>query len=297
MFNSRRPRIFASCVLACLLAPAASLDASTPSPEPEDGAVLMKDMTVEAENRIRIEFERPALDLDLNAREVPGLDRVNALEVLDRNRFDLVAPLVARSARERTPYLPRPWLTELSAGPVAVFRPSLDGVSRWALTIANSQGRTVARFEGSGNPPSEIGWDGRAEDGRPSLPGLVYSYALEAYDRAGNKRSFPGDGFELPAYRSESSDSLFLLIPGSELAEGPSLILEAATRLNQIAGARTPIRVRAIDRTFEAARALGERSGGELKPHLLGDPARVQILFDVQPDAPAKGALVIAAPR
>ena len=50
-------------------------------------------------------------------------------------------------------------------------------------------------------PPEEITWDGRSSRGEPVTPGLTYSYVFEAFDRAGNKRNFVGEGFRLTAYR------------------------------------------------------------------------------------------------
>ena len=41
------------------------------------------DLTIEGENRVRIQFERPELRIDLDPRQAPGLDLGSAMDVLD----------------------------------------------------------------------------------------------------------------------------------------------------------------------------------------------------------------------
>jgi len=59
----------------------------------------------------------------------------------------------------------------------------VKGTERWKLTVADSRGQTVALFEGKGDPPKEIVWDGRSVSGVPVTPGITYSYVFEAVDK------------------------------------------------------------------------------------------------------------------
>jgi hypothetical protein len=257
-------------------------------------------LTIEGEDLIRIEFERPKLDLHIDPRQTQGLDLGDAREVLDRERPDLTTPLLAASAFERSPYLGRAWLDELSDGPVARFRPQLDGVESWKLTVADSRGETVAEFGGRGKPPNEIAWNGLSTVGEPSLPGLTYSYVLEAHDRAGNKRNFVGEGFELRPYRLQADGALLMMFSGDALrtkahprqrASMPApVVLETASWINQAGVLDQPVQVKAIARSFELANALTQNLVRELGPRVLGDPARMQALTEVAADAPAEGA-------
>jgi hypothetical protein len=272
-----------------------------------DGTVLPS-LTVEAENQVQIEFERPELVLDIDPAETPGLEWDRALEVLEREGLDLTTPLLAQSAFARTPYLARPWLDQFKSGAVARFHPDVEGVDRWQLTVANSRGETVATFAGKGKPPAEIPWDGRSLDGTPVPPGFTYSHVFEAFDRAGNKRNFVGEGFEISPYRIETEGQVLLLFAGDGVRHGkaaarrqsglpPPLLLEAANWLNQIGNGGQPIRLTATARTFGQAQALAERVRTALAPFVLGDPLRLQTITDVQPDAPSQGTIMIAADR
>ena len=149
---------------------------------------VFRSLTIQGDDRIHLEIERPALDLDLDPQQAPGLSIGDAGEVLQRSGPDLVSPLTAISARSPAPFVAQPWLERFSSGEVAHFRPEFENVERWRLTIADSRGIEVARFEGPGQPPRDLAWNGRATDGAAALPGRTYSYAFEAWDRAG----YPG---------------------------------------------------------------------------------------------------------
>ena len=137
----------------------------------QEGTVF-RTLTVEGEDRVQVEFERPALELALDPNQVPGLDLGTARDVLDRTLPDLVTPAPRDLPGVRcSPYLARPWLQHFGTGAVVRFRPETRDVERWRLTVVDSKGRTVRSFEGRGRPPQEIAWDGRTAAGRPPCRG------------------------------------------------------------------------------------------------------------------------------
>ena len=273
----------------------------------EEGTVL-RSLTVEGEDRVRIEFERPPLALDLDPSQAPGLDWDSTWDMLSRTNIDFLAPLIAKSAYAPSPYMPRPWLDEFQSGDVVRFRPALKDVDRWRLEIVDSRSETVAFFEGKGNPPDEIGWDGLTPAGKPAPPGLTYSYVLEAYDRAGNKRNFVGKGFELPPYRLDTKEGLVLVCSGADVmtasrhrrARQPAptvMILEAASRINQIRKRDHIIRIEATARSYDEAANLAGIVAQSLTPLLIGDPGQIQQITEVEATAPAQGTVTIIVSR
>jgi hypothetical protein len=211
---------------------------------------------------------------------------------------------VAQQPSERTA---RPWLESLATGPVARFRPDLTDVETWSLTVTDARGRTAARFEGKGKPPKELAWDGRGtgkEDA--ALPGLTYSYVLEATDRAGNRRHFVGEGFEVPARRLMEGDAVMLSFPGDAIARteraagamsgNDPFLAEVATWVNQ-APAAAPITIRVFARTHAQGETLARAVHDGMRPMLVGDPSRVRANLVVEPDAPAAGAVRVTTGR
>jgi len=279
----------------------------------QEGTVF-KSLTVEGEDRVHVDFERPELKLDLDLQKAPGLEWGSAADVLNRSNSDLGAPLVGLSAKQTNPYLGRPWLSEFGTGPIARFHPSAEGVASWKLFVVDSKGATVRTFWAKGDPPKEIDWDGRATDGTPVTPGLTYSYVFEAHDKAGNKRNVVGQGFAVTAYRIDGPDGPTLLFSatelqsaagassapaapgGSETPAAPPILLEAASWLNQAELSR-PIQVTATARSKEMADALANNVKRTLAPLVLGDPTRLAAVALVEADAPEGGTLSIATSK
>jgi len=277
----------------------------------QEGTVF-KSLTVEGEDRVHVDFERPELKLDLDLEKAPGLDWGSASDVLNRTNTDLQAPLVGLSAKQAVPYLGRPWLSEFAVGPVARFHPEAQGVERWKLVVVDSKGLPVTTFSGKGDPPREITWDGRASNGTFVTPGLTYSYVFEAHDKAGNKRNVVGPGFAVTAYRIDAPEGPTLLFSATELRSAagapaaapgageppaPLILLEAASWLNQSERVSQTIRVTATARTQELADQLAGNVKRVLAPLVIGDPARVEAVALAEPDAPEAGTLSIAAAK
>lgn len=273
----------------------------------QEGTVF-RSLTVEGEDRIRLDFERPVLRVELDSKQAPGLDWGSARDVLDRTLPDLAGPLMARSASEPSPYVGHPWLTHFASGAVARFRPDVKGVESWKLTVVNARGAAVATYAGRGEPPHEIAWDGTSQDGTPVVPGLTYSYVFEAHDRAGNKRNFVGQGFRVDAYRLDRAEGPTLVLSARELptvtpgrttedAATPPILIEAASWLNQAPLPGQPVQVTATAATLEQAQALADQITRWMAPHLVGGPARVRAVASVAPDAPEGGTITIAPTR
>jgi hypothetical protein len=163
----------------------------------------------------------------------------------------------------------------------------------------------VVVFEGHGEPPSEIAWDGHTISGDAVTPGLTYSYVFEAVDRAGNKRHFLGDPFQVNAFRMDTPAGPVLAFSGRDLMAvpdlrsggadqaTPALVAEAAGWLNRSVGAKSRLRVTATARTRDQADRLAALAQRGLNATLLGDPARLSVASEVRADAPADGAVRI----
>jgi hypothetical protein len=261
----------------------------------EPGAVL-ESVTVEGEDRVHIEFERPSLDVHIDPETAPGLEWDSAWSALDRGHLDLVRPLIARSAFDRTTRIARPWLNAFREGPVARFHPQLEEVERWTLSIADSRGRDVIAFSGKGEPPKTIEWNGIDAGGEPVPPGLTYSYSVEASDRAGNTRNFVGDGFNVPPYMFGDGSEVALMFSVASLREEGTL-LEAASRINQLDDATVPVVVEVTAGSFARASAVADEVADALRPMLLGDPARLTTTTRVEQRESDNGSIAIRVGR
>ncbi len=268
-----------------------------------------KTMTIEGEDRVHVDVERPELSLELDATKVRGLESGTAADVLNRVSPDLTTKYLALSATQPTPYLARPWLRQFATGPIARFQPNVKDVERWKLVVADSKGETVRTYGGKGDAPKEITWDGRTQSGALVTPGLTYSYYFEAYDKAGNKRNFVGEGFKVSAYRVDSPTGPILVFSGQSLLASqkssrafgmgagtgsravPPVILETVSWLNQSARVQQPVTVAVTARSYEQANLIAKQVGMTMTELALGDPSRIKAVAEVAPDA-ADGGVV-----
>jgi hypothetical protein len=278
----------------------AAADSSLSLEGNRDGTVF-RSLTIEGENRVQIEFARPELAVDLDPATAPGLTWGTPMDVLNRTVPDLTGPLLDTSSNLRAPYGVSPWLSAYRTGPVARFHFDMKDVDRWNLQVVDSRGTEVARFQGKKNPPRTLDWDGWQLDGSPALPGLTYSYVLEAFDKAGNRRRFAGEGFGIEAYRLEGDEGPRFLVSGEQWrasARGadpvPSaFLLETASWLNLRTGPAEPVLITATAGSYAEALSLGDQVAAALRPLLPGDDVRVAVAAMTQPGTPPGGILQI----
>ncbi|HEU5311719.1 MAG TPA: hypothetical protein VFV24_09730, partial [Candidatus Eisenbacteria bacterium] len=266
-----------------------------------------KSMTIEGEDRVQVEVERPELALELDAEKVPGLESGGAADVMNRVAPDLTTAYLGLSSQLPSPYVGRPWLRQFVSGPVARFQPNVKGVERWKLVVLDSKGEVVRTYEGKGDAPKDLTWDGRSQTGTLVTPGLTYSYYFEAFDKAGNKRNFVGEGFKVSAYRVDSSAGPVLVFSGQSVIQAqrngraygmsngtrgvPAVILEAVSWINQSSNVSQPIQVTVNARSYEQANFLAKQVATTMGELALGDPSRVRTTAEVTPDA-ADGGVV-----
>lgn len=268
-----------------------------------------RSLTIEGEDRVQFEVERPELALELEAENVPGLESGGAADVMNRVAPDLTTAYLGISSRLPSPYVARPWLRQFVSGPVARFQPNVKGVERWKLVVLDSKGEVVRTFEGKGDAPKEIAWDGRSQSGSLVTPGLTYSYYFEAFDKAGNKRNFVGDGFKVSAYRVDAPGGPVLVFSGQSVIQAlkngraygmgsgngsrgtPAVILETVSWINQASSVSQPIQVTVSARSYEQANLLAKQVASTMTELALGDPSRVRATAEVAPDA-ADGGVV-----
>jgi len=251
----------------------------------EEGTTL-ESVTVEGEDRVNIDFARPELVLNVDPFKAPGLEWDVVWSLLAPEALDLYAPLPPRTREIRSPYRLRTWADEFRRDDVARFRPQLEGVASWQFVIADAKGQEVAKFGGKGSPPEVLSWSGKTTAGGYALPGRRYSFAMEAADRAGNRRNFVGEGFQVPAYAVEIKGGVVLLMSRSDLQkgskEGPAApVLYAATRINQMP-VSSPVVVTVAASNYKSGEALAKSVAGQIRDLALGADSRVSTHVKVE---------------
>jgi len=103
-----------------------------------------------------------------------------------------------------------PELTGIAPEPAKVFFLNFEELASWKIDIFTSDGNKFCSLSGEGNPPKSIAWDGRSENNSPLIPGDSYAYSFTAIDRAGNRRTFPGGAFSVPALYLRQDNGIWI---------------------------------------------------------------------------------------
>jgi hypothetical protein len=111
----------------------------------------------------------------------------------------------------------QPELTGIAPAPAKVFFMNFEELASWKIDVFTSDGKKFRTLSGEGKPPKSIGWDGRGDDNNPLTPGESYAYSLTAIDKAGNRRTFPGGAFSVPALYLNDEDGIWIGLSYSSL--------------------------------------------------------------------------------
>ncbi len=133
--------------------------------------------------------------------------------------------------------LSSPQFANIIPAPVKMFRAQFKKLSKWKFEIYNSNGSLFRTIEGDGNPPESIAWDGRGDNGDMFIPGHNYAYSFTPTDKAGNKRTFPGQNFSVDAAYVHLDNLLWIGINDSRLFsyDGISLLKSAGECAQEVA--------------------------------------------------------------
>ncbi|MBN2009891.1 hypothetical protein JW960_11165 [candidate division KSB1 bacterium] len=113
--------------------------------------------------------------------------------------------------------LPATNLAAIQAGTVKEFQVNFKNIRNWDFKILSGTGAVFCTMTGEGDPPSTIVWDGRSNDGKLLEPGQQYSFSFTPVDKAGNKRTFPGEPFSIPAICMIDSQGVHIGISHDQL--------------------------------------------------------------------------------
>ncbi len=185
----------------------------------EEGAAL-PEMVVEATNEVRQKIEKSSFDLELDAASIDsfftkmdeialGVSPVSGLQPHLNNLEELIS--------DQPPHL---WIPEMASTPVAQFYPSdPEGhkVKNWNLAVTDFRGSPFKTYQGKGNPPKDLVWDGQGDNGEMLRVGYPYSYVFSLTDKGTNSYNHAGVSFRIPALDYHRDGDRYLEMAGGEL--------------------------------------------------------------------------------
>jgi len=199
------------------------------TPGQQDANVL-DDIVIQETYEAGFEEEKPALSLNFDFSDVVSIKERASWTSVDQT--EEIAKQVRPDLR-----LSHPELANIPPAPVKVFHITMANIGRWEFNITASDGSLFRTISGEGNPPQQLGWDGRSDQGLPLVPGHRYAYSMTAVDKAGNRGTFPGQSFTIPAFYLQNEETFLIGLAGSEIfsADGLGLTPDAEKYAREVA--------------------------------------------------------------
>jgi hypothetical protein len=189
--------------------------------EQSDSSRALEGVVIKETFKVKIDEEKLPLNLDVDFSNVVQLSEsinwqsINSLKN-EKNGDDWKLFNMNLSTSE---------LTNIQPQPAKVFYLQFKGLSSWELEIYSSDGSLFKSILGKNNPPESIAWNGIGDNEEALIPGHNYSYAFQAVDKAGNKRTFPGQTFNIPALCIKYDNKVLVGIDFSEVYSSEGFVL------------------------------------------------------------------------
>ncbi len=186
------------------------------SDEFQSGSMEEMEVTGQAEYTID-DAKKPITDVTLKPFEpIDSLisDREHALEkrLPSSVEKDLVNVIKLHNPFLRQPVYPVEVVNEVTLD----VRKPRKKVDMWKIEIYNSGGKLVRTYEGKGNPPKQITWDGKNDNGKPVLtPGELYHYRITLARKSGAERKNLSEPFEVNGYWYEDNGTYGIIVSTS----------------------------------------------------------------------------------
>lgn len=198
----------------------------------QDSSTNLADVVVQAEYEGTIVEDKIPFHFDPEYNDVVQLpDRIQWYSLQPESE---TGPENTSSMQLR---LPDTQMAAIRVGVVREFQLKFKNLKRWQFIILSEAGKPVRTFSGEGDPPHILTWDGFGDDGSLFIPGQQYNFAFTAVDMAGNKRTFPGNAFSLPAVCLQDSQGVHIGLAHTVLfsPHGFGLLPNAAAFIDEAA--------------------------------------------------------------
>lgn len=272
--------------------------------EGESGAAL-PEMVVEAQNRVRQTIEKSSFEFTLDAAAVDSLHSAMDQLALAVSPVSGLQPHLNNLDPLRSDQPPHFWLPEFPTVPVATFypqEPEGHKVREWQLTITDFRGSPARTYQGSGQPPRVLQWDGRTSQGEIMQVGYPYSFVFTTIDRGTNAYNHAGESFRLPALDYRRGGDRVLEIAGGELfarreseltSRGRDWLVRAADEIRR--HPYSPVRVVVTAETLALAQQRAEQVAALLADSMILPREQVETRAEQKPDLRAEmdGAVAV----
>ncbi len=270
----------------------------------ENGAAL-PEMVVEATNEVRQKIEKGTFDLELDATVIDSFFTAMDEIALGVSPVSGLQPHLNNLETLKSDQPPHLWLPDMAATPVARFYPAdPEGhkIKTWNLAVTDFRGSPFKNYEGKGNPPEDLTWDGQGDNGEMLRVGYPYSYVFTLTDKGTNTYNHAGVSFRIPALDYHRDGDRVLEMAGGQLFpreesdlndSGKQWLTRSADEIRR--HPYSPVRVVVTAENQELAQLRAAEVAGYLAESMILPLEQVETETIVRPDLRAEmdGAVAV----
>ena len=205
----------------------------------------LPEMVVEAENQVRQDIHKTRIEFPLSAAIIDTFYVPADELLLSVSPVQGLVPFLNNPEPLLSEQVPHYWYKEPATTPVATFYPEdPEGhkARSWALTVTDYRGSTFRTFGKKSEPPSNVKWGGRGDQGAMMQAGYPYSYVFSITDKGTNTYNYAGTSFRIPAvdYMEDterrldfSGDQVFKRDQSKLSVDGEGWLITAADRIRK----------------------------------------------------------------
>ncbi len=244
----------------------------------ESGAAL-PEMVVEAQNKVRQQIEKTNFAMELSAAVVDTFYTPMDDQALGVSPVSGLQPYLNNLEPLSSDQPPHCWLPEMTRTPVATFypgEPEGHKIKQWNLTVTDFRGSPCRTYQGGGNPPKAVSWDGHTNAGEILRVGYPYSYVFQLTDKGTNTYNYAGASFRIPALDYRRDGDRMLEIAGGEIFareqseltdSGKAWLTRAADEIRR--HPYSPVRVTVTAETKDLAARRADAAAGFLATTMI----------------------------
>ncbi|MBN2754026.1 MAG: hypothetical protein JXR81_04085 [Candidatus Goldbacteria bacterium] len=180
----KKTAVLTACIFALVIFSAVVFAA-----EAGQGADSGQEIVVKGQLKIKIQTEKPDMDIKTDINETAGK------VIKTEEAFLSMAPEDIKNVKmslpdsvyeERADYHPNfDYFEEAPIFNLALKKQNIE-IEKWTFKVTDLAGKTVKLIKGSGNMPEQFVWDGFDEEGYILRMNSGYTYRLYWMDKAGN---------------------------------------------------------------------------------------------------------------
>ena len=263
----------------------------------ENGAAL-PEMVVEAQNKVRQTIDKGSFEFELDAASVDSFFAAMDEQALAVSPVSGLQPHLNNLEPLRSDQPPHCWLPRIPTTPVATFfteKPEGHKPRHWQLTITDFRGSPCRNYEGGGEPPRMVSWDGKTDSGEMLRVGYPYAYVFTTTDKGTNTYNYAGESFRLPALDYREDGDRVLELAGGELfarreseltGSGEGWLVRAADEIRR--HPYSPVRVVVTAEAVDLAEQRAQTVAHFLADSMILPREQVEIEFVQKPDLRAE---------